>query len=200
MSCDSTGCCPYKGDIRWDTQVEVIVGGLTDDERRKLASIEWEATKNSAGAGLVSDENGALSISNEVVEKIDSKADNITFDPLTRSLQLMSNGELIGDAVTIFEGEGAGIISMEINEDGELIVRYDDGRTVNLGVVKGVDGKDGDPGAVYVPHIDSHKVLTWTIEDEAGDVPEPVDMLPDDEWSDIDDESKGRTDYVWDTL
>ena len=38
---------------------------------------------------------------------------------------------------------GVGIAKAEINADGELILTYTDGKTVNLGKVVGADGKDG---------------------------------------------------------
>ena len=39
-----------------------------------------------------------------------------------------------------------GIISAEINEDGELVLVYSDGNEQNLGVVVGKDGADGKDG------------------------------------------------------
>ena len=54
-------------------------------------------------------------------------------------------------------------------------------------------------GAVYVPHISEQKILSFTIEDEPGDVPDPVDLNPHDEWSDIDD-SEIVSDYVWEKM
>ena len=39
--------------------------------------------------------------------------------------------------------DGVGISKAEINADGELIISYTDGTTVNLGKVVGADGKDG---------------------------------------------------------
>ena len=39
-----------------------------------------------------------------------------------------------------------GIISAEINEDGELVLTYSDGNEQNLGVVVGKDGSDGKDG------------------------------------------------------
>ena len=48
--------------------------------------------------------------------------------------------------ITITTSHG-GIAKSEINENGELVVTYDDGTSENLGVVKGQDGKDGKDGA-----------------------------------------------------
>ena len=39
--------------------------------------------------------------------------------------------------------DGIGIAKAEINADGELVITYTDGKTVNLGKVVGADGKDG---------------------------------------------------------
>ena len=66
--------------------------------------------------------------------------------------------------------DGVGIASMDINEKGELVIVLTDGRVRNLGRIVGADG------AVYVPHIDDQKVLSFTIEKNAGDVPDPVKL------------------------
>lgn len=160
-------CCPKPGDIRWDTAVEVIVGGLTDDERRKLAGIQEGATKNSAGDNITIDENGAISVAESVMEAIASKADDVAFNTSTRLLQLTANGEPIGEGVILPDKECQ----------------------------------------VYVPHIDEDNILSWTIENEAGEIPEPLDLdaedqwqpVEKDEWGDVDDgaSTDGRTDYTW---
>ena len=50
-------------------------------------------------------------------------------------------------ALTVKNGkdgkDGIGIAKAEINADGELVITYTDGKTVNLGKVVGTDGKDG---------------------------------------------------------
>lgn len=89
-------------------------------------------------------------------------------------------------------GRQEGVVNFEINEAGELIATYTDGSTKNLGKVVGDDGK------VYVPHIDEHKVMTFTIEDEAGEIPDPVDLNPYDEWSGM--EGEGDTDFIWEGM
>lgn len=43
--------------------------------------------------------------------------------------------------------DGRGIISSEINANGELVLTYSDGSTVNVGIVVGAKG---DPGNDYV--------------------------------------------------
>ncbi|MCM1221477.1 MAG: hypothetical protein NC548_44060 [Lachnospiraceae bacterium] len=66
--------------------------------------------------------------------------------------------------------DGVGISSMNINDKGELVITLTDGRVRNLGRIVGADG------AVYVPHIDDQKVLSFTIEKEPGAVPDPVGL------------------------
>lgn len=154
---------------------------------------------------------------NERIDKtnknVDAKADNIVFDEETSTIQLVSTvktvneetGEeetstiLLGDPIFVRADTARGIINMEINADGDLIVTFDDETTQNLGHVIGRDG------VVYVPHIDEHKVLTFTIETEPGEeLPPPVDMNPNDEWSDMGDEGMespgGKTTYVWEDM
>lgn len=63
----------------------------------------------------------------------------------------------------------------------------------------GADGKDGKNGAVYVPHIDEHNVLSFTLEETPSKAPDPVDLNPNDEWGAIDG-SEVATDYVWESM
>ena len=121
------------------------------------------------------------------------KADNIVFDPEDSTIQLTADGEPIGDKIFINSSKGKLISSVTLTEDGELMVYFDDDSSVDVGKVRGEDGK------VYVPHVDEHKVLTFTIEDKAGELPDPVDMNPNDEWSEMEPEGM-ETDYVWELM
>lgn len=53
--------------------------------------------------------------------------------------------------------------------------------------------------AVYVPHIDERKILSWTIEDNASNIPDPVDLNPLDEWDGID-ENEIDNGYIWEDM
>lgn len=57
----------------------------------------------------------------------------------------------------------------------------------------------GKDGTVYVPSIDAHKILSWAVEEKAGGVPDPVDLNPFDEWSEVDD-SETQSDYIWEDM
>lgn len=148
-------------------------------------------------------------------ENVDAKANNIVFNEENSTIQLVSRVEildeegvptgefedaLLGDPIFVRADTSRGILNMTINADGDLIVTFDDEETQNLGHVVGKDG------AVYVPHVDEHKVLTFTIEDKPGDeLPPPIDMNPNDEWSDMDgdggmDSPGVVTSYVWEGM
>ena len=88
-----------------------------------------------------------------------------------------------------------GLQSIEINKDGDLVVTFTDGTVSNLGRVTGADGK------VYIPHIDkSTSILSWTIEDKEGEIPDPVDLSDDGEWTGIKEEGIVEDDYTWEAL
>lgn len=92
-------------------------------------------------------------------------------------------------------GEQFGLQSIEINKDGNLVVTFTDGTVSDLGKVVGSDGK------VYVPHIDKDtSILSWTIEDKEGEVPDPIDLSDESEWTDVTEENSGDTDYYWEKL
>ena len=84
------------------------------------------------------------------------------------------------------------VTDITLSEDNDLVLTFSDGTTKTIG---GVIGKDG---AVYVPSVSDRKILSFTIEEEPTGIPDPVDLNPNDEWSDIDD--NGVTDYTWETL
>ena len=54
---------------------------------------------------------------------------------------------------------------------------------------------DCGPSVVYVPTIDDKKILSWTVKEATEDmvVPEPVDLNPNDEWT----EDETESEYVW---
>lgn len=89
-------------------------------------------------------------------------------------------------------GSQFGLQSIEIDKDGNLVVTFTDGTISNLGRVVGQDGK------VYVPHINENNVLSWTIEDKAGEIPDPIDLTDEGEWTPVGDD--GMTDYVWEGI
>lgn len=138
--------------------------------------------------------NTAIEEMNNTIETaIENKADNIIFNPEDNTIQLSADGVPVGDKIVVNTNTGAVVTNAGISSNNELILTFSDGTTKNLGSVMGKDG------AVYVPHISAQKVLTFTIEDEPGEVPAPVDLNPNDEWSEI--EGDGIvTDYIWEPM
>ncbi len=139
-------------------------------------------------------------------ERIDAKADNLIFDEETSTIQLVTttidldeNGEEIikqtplGEPIFVRADNAAAIIGAEINEDGDLIISFEDETTTNLGKVV------GDDGAVYVPHVDEHRILSFTVEERPGDVPAPIDLNPNDEWGSMND-GGATSNYVWEEM
>jgi hypothetical protein len=80
------------------------------------------------------------------------------------------------------------VTNCEVNEDGDLIVTLSDEREINAGHVVGADG------VTFIPSINEQKILSWT-NDGGLENPEPIDLNPSDEWSDID--GSGETQFVW---
>ena len=129
----------------------------------------------------------------QVATALESKADNIVFHSEDNTIQLTAAGEPVGDRVKISTIDGAVINNAGITVDGELIVSFTDGTMKNLGKV--VD----DGGYVYVPHISDRKILSFTVEKTAGEVPNPVDLNPFDEWRPIDNTTV-VSDYTWEQM
>lgn len=145
-------------------------------------------------------------------EAVAAKADNLVFNAEDSTIQLVSTiiirdedgNEVdtqqvpLGEPIYVRTDTPRNIKDMEISENGELIAVYEDESTQNLGKVVGKDG------AIYMPHVDEHKVLTFTIENEPGDIPDPVDLNPNDEWSDMGDGGMdgpgGESTYVWENM
>lgn len=131
---------------------------------------------------------------NEDIETlVATKADNIIFNDDDSTIQLTADGEPVGDRIYVNVSTGKMIVDVKLSTDGELLIFFDDDSIQNVGKVVGDDGK------VYVPHIDAHKILTFTIEDMSGELPDPVDLNPFDEWQDMDD-SDVESDYVWEEI
>ena len=72
--------------------------------------------------------------------------------------------------------------------DGNVSARLSDGRVIDAGYVTGADG------VTFTPSINEQKILSWT-NDGGLENPEPVDLNPFDEWSDID--GSVETQYIW---
>ena len=59
---------------------------------------------------------------------------------------------------------------------------------------------DCGPSVVYVPSIDDHKILSWTVQEVTDDMPEipSTDLNPHDEWSQTGNEVESQ--YIWEPM
>ena len=122
----------------------------------------------------------------------ENKADDIHYDEDGKYIQLLSNGEPIGNRVEMECNCSGGIANCEINEDGHLIVTMTDGKMIDAGYVGAADG------VVFVPEISDDMILSWT--NNGGlENPAPVDLNRFDDWIEIDG-VESKSDYIWESL
>ena len=59
---------------------------------------------------------------------------------------------------------------------------------------------DCGPSLVYVPSIDEHKILSWTVQEVTDEMPEipSTDLNPHDEWSETGNEVESQ--YIWEPM
>ena len=171
----------------------ISVIGDKDGIRLTSNMLEYEVNPSLAASEILPSD-PTPDVYAQIMNMLNRKADNITYDSEDSTIQLVANDMPIGDKIKVSTngGNGVGITNVLIDENGDLIVVFDNGTQQNAGRAKGKDG------AVYVPHLDAYKVLTFTIEEEPAGVPDPCDLNPHDEWSTPEDE--GKTQYIWETL
>lgn len=120
----------------------------------------------------------------------ENKADDIYYDEEDQCIQLMANGEPIGNRVAVSTG---GIVDCKINEDGHLVVTFSDGRILDVGYVGAADG------VTFIPHISDDLILSWT-NDGGLENPDPVDISPFNDWVELGDDGETETQYTWDFI
>jgi len=146
-------------------------------------------------SGLTSYDDGSASAQyyNEIINKLtaqidelnDTKADGIIRNEEDGTIQLVADGNPIGDKVGMSE---CGIAKFEVDENDNITITMNDGRVIDLGHVAGASG------ATFIPHVSDDLILSWT-NDGGLENPEPVDLNPFDEW--IDDDGELESDYIW---
>lgn len=125
----------------------------------------------------------------------DIKADNIIYNETDKYIQLTSHGEPIGNQIAM-DGIGTNIVSIEIDDDGNFIVNYSDGRTENLGKVGGCDKC---PGGVYIPSYSEDGILTFTLKEKVEEAEYNFDIDKDNNWIEINSPEQDST-YIWQEL
>jgi hypothetical protein len=123
----------------------------------------------------------------------ESKADNIYYDEDGKYVQLVANGELIGDRVELKNGDMLCVVDCKINEDGHLVVTFSNGSIIDAGYVSAVDG------VTFTPHISDDLILSWT--NNGGlENPESVDISPFNDWVELGDGGEASTQYAWEFM
>lgn len=121
-----------------------------------------------------------------------TKADNMYYDEDGQYIQLVANGNLIGNRIPV-NNYGTNITSIEVDEDGNLIVNYSDGRSENIGKV----GSESCAG-VYVPSL-NNDIMTFTLSDKVDENVLSFDINPYNEWTPIEG-AETSSEYVWEEL
>lgn len=137
-----------------------------------------------------------INAANDALAVIEStKADDIVYNQETNILQLTANGQLIGEGVRISGvGTDVGVTSIEIDESGNMIVNYSDGRSVNIGKTT-----SGSCAGIYIPSHSEDGMLTFTLSDKAGESQYIFDIDKTNDWTEISSPAQ-NTNYIWEAL
>lgn len=162
-----------------------------------IKSVKFAVVKRPIPEGYVMDQSDDIDEKfTEIDIRLDeldkNKADNIYHDEEGQYIQLVSNGELIGDRVELPDDESSIIVECKVNEEGHLIVVLSNGEVIDAGYVGNEDG------ATFTPHVSDDKILSWTCNKDLP-VPEPIDLNPFDEWSTLPEEGID-TEYEWEFM
>lgn len=186
--------------------VEMLADGTTVQHVRKISPTTIQIIAVPAWCNIIPDSalsaldqrlieiEAMMKAANEMTSYLDqNKADNIRYDESTNTLQLTANGALIGDQVTL-KGSDSNIVSMTIDEDGNLIINYSDGRSENIGKVSG-----GACAGVYIPSYSDDGILTFTLKDKAEKPKYEFDIDSSNNWNPVEGVEQKST-YVWGKL
>ena len=116
------------------------------------------------------------------------KADDITYNKVDNSLQLMSNEKLIGQKVYL-NNSVSGITQIRIDGDGNLVVVYSDGTEEIIGEIS------SNCAGIYIPSMEED-IMTFTLSDKATEPVLNFDIDTSNEWSPISGVEQSST-YIW---
>lgn len=138
-----------------------------------------------------------LEAANEMANYLDDiKADNMIYNEEGKYLQLTSHGTPIGDQIKL-DGIGVNIVSIEVDEEGNMIVHYSDGRVENIGQVGGCDSC---PGGVYIPSYEENTgIMTFTLKEKVEESSYSYDLNENNNWHEISSPELSSS-YIWQEL
>lgn len=127
---------------------------------------------------------------NDMSEYLDeTKADNIIFNDEGKYLQLTSHGKPIGNKIQINTTATFGISEIRIDDDGNLVAVYSDGRHEVVGKT------GGNCAGIYIPSM-QEDILTFTLSDKATDDVLSFDIEKSNNWNEIEGKEQ-MSDYIW---
>lgn len=187
-------CCTVPREVLADRgKFYISVIGDRDGIRLTSNTLEYEVNP-SLVVGEIMPSDPTPDVYAQIMNLLNKKADNITFNAEDSTIQLSANNMPIGDKIKVStsggSGNSIGIVKLEVNENGELIATYSDGTIDNI-------GKVGVCPGVYVPSKEGDKLI-FTLQDNATEDKIEIDIDPNNEWSGINDATE--TNYVWDTI
>lgn len=187
------------------TKVSLDVDGNAKQQVRKTGTAVITIVPISAWSDIIADNaltaldqrliqvDAMINAANEMNQYLyETKADNITYDKNGKFIQLTANGQPIGDQIEFTNDGRCCVINVEIDDNSDLIVTLSDGRIINAGKVDGADG------VTFIPHVSEDCILSWT-NDGGLENPEPVDLYPHDEWSNVPEEGV-ESEYEWEFI
>ena len=137
-----------------------------------------------------------LEAANEMANSLDeTKADNMIYNEDGKYIQLTAAGNPIGNKIFIQSASGTDVVvsSIEVDEEGNLIVNYSNGTTDNVGKVGG-----GACAGIYIPSL-KEDILTFTLSDKATEPVISVDINKSNDWSEVNGDA-ASSDYIWNKL
>lgn len=118
----------------------------------------------------------------------ENKADNIVFNEEGQYLQLTACGTPIGDKIKI-NVAATGITEIRIDEDGNLVAVYSDGKQEIVGKT------GGNCAGIYVPSVEED-IMTFTLSEQAADKVLSFDIDRSNNWVEIDG-PESSSNYLW---
>ena len=155
-----------------------------------IKAVKFAVVKRPMPSDYISDQSEQFEQIDSMIEALnDKKADDLYYDIDNKYIQLVANGEPVGNRVEL---QNSGIADCKVDENGDLIVTLTDGRIINAGYVGAHDG------VTFIPSVSEDNILSWT-NDGGLENPEPVDLNPFDEWTTLPEEGV-TTEYEWEYL
>lgn len=150
----------YKADVKVDSAIKVVdKSTLTEAGQAGYTAISYSAENLPEGLAIDAATGAITGKTTKCGEYTVTVKVTLTYT----SVESGKKGTSLKDSVstqvqelklTVTDENGeipanhGGIVSTEINDKGELEIRYEDGTVANLGVVVGADGKDGETPVV----------------------------------------------------